>query len=287
MSNLTPDPKRDDNPVPVPSGAIERGLELSDLWVPGEVLQHRELFVEYIRSCRTGFSGPNRLIDIPSRMSFEDLNCFAHLEERIRGNIHKTVLAHVARRDGDIEERVDVQVRILHQVVAVSKVQREQHLFVDVLGSNLSSIMAWRGCMEQFVTGPVALHLYTSDYYQSGQIIARPIMSQPAFKEAVANLSRLADGQIQATSDSSRGSESSWGMKWIISAVNSHHPVLLDGVQEGRIKASDLCNFRHVQRESSTKELFCFEIGSVEYQAELTLNEEHKRPDVYLYARLT
>ena len=182
-------------------------------------------------------------------MSFEDLNCFAHLEERIRDNIHKTVLAHVARRDGDIEERVDVQVRILHQVVAVSKVQREQHLFVDVLGSNLSSIMAWRGCMEQFVTGPVALHLYTSDYYQSGQIIARPIMSQPAFKEAVTNL--------------------------------------LDGVQVGRIKASDLCNFRHVQRESSTKELFCFEIGSVEYQAELTLNEEHKRPDVYLYARLT
>ena len=215
MSNLTPDPKRDDNPVPVPSGAIERGLELSDLWVPGEVLQHRELFVEYIRSCRTGFSGPNRLIDIPSRMSFEDLNCFAHLEERIRDNIHKTVLAHVARRDGDIEERVDVQVRILHQVVAVSKVQREQHLFVDVLGSNLSSIMAWRGCMEQFVTGPVALHIYTSDYCQSGQIIARPIMSQPAFKEAVTNLSRLIDGQIQASS------QSSWGMRWIISAVNN------------------------------------------------------------------
>ena len=281
MSNLTPDPKRDDNPVPVPPGAIERGLELSDLRVPGEALQQRELFNEYIKSCRTGFSGPNRLIDRPSRMSFEDLNCFAHLEERIRDNIHKTVLAHVARRDGDIEERVDVQVRILHQVVAVSKVQREQHLFVDVLGSNLSSIMAWRGCMEQFMTGPVALHIYTSDYYQSGQIIARPIMSQPAFKEAVTNLSRLIDGQIQASS------QSSWGMRWIISAVNSHHSALLDGVQVGRIKASDLCNFRHVQRESSTKKLFCFEIGSVEYQAELTLNEEHKRPDVYLYARLT
>ena len=106
-------------------------------------------------------------------------------------------------------------------------------------------------------------------------------MSQPAFKEAVTNLSRLADGQIKASS------ESSWGMRWIISAVNSHHSALLDGVQVGRIKASDLCNFRHVQRESSTKKLFCFEIGSVEYQAELTLNEEHKRPDVYLYARLT
>ena len=287
MSNLTPDPKRDDNPIPVPSGAIERGLDLSDLRVPGEALQQRELFVEYIKSCRTGFSGPNRLIDRPSRMSFEDLNCFAHLEERIRDNIQKTVLAHVPRRDGDIKERVDVQVRILHQVVAVSKVQREQHLFVDVLGSNLSSIMAWRGCMEQFVTGPVALHLYTSDYYQSGQIIARPIMSQPAFKEAVTNLSRLVDGQIQASSESRRGCESSWGMRWIISAVNSHHSALLDGVQAGRIKASDLCNFRHVQRESSTKKLFCFEIGSVEYQAELTLNEEHKRPDVYLYARLT
>ena len=281
MSNLTPDPKRDDNPVPVPPGAIERGLELSDLRVPGEALQQRELFNEYIKSCRTGFSGPNRLIDRPSRMSFEDLNCFAHLEERIRDNIQKTVLAHVPRRDGDIKERVDVQVRILHHVVAVSKVQREQHLFVDVLGSNLSSIMAWRGCMEQFVTGPVALHLYTSDYYQSGQIIARPIMSQPAFKEAVTNLSRLADGQIKASS------ESSWGMRWIISAVNSHHSALLDGVQEGRIKASDLCNFRHVQRESSKKKLFCFEIGSVEYQAELTLNDEHKRPDVYLYARFT
>ena len=279
MFNLTPDPKRDDKRVPVPSGALERGLELSDLRVPGEALHHRELFVEYIRSCRTGLSGPNRLIDIPSRMSFEDLNCFAHLEERIRGNIHKTVLAHVARRDGDIEERVDVQVRILHHVVAVSKVQRERHLFVDVLGSDLSSVMAWRGCMEQFVTGPVALHLYTSDYYQSEQIIARPMMSQPAFKEAVTNLSRLADGQIQATR------ESSWGMKLIISAVNSHHPALLNGVQEGRIKASDLCNFRHVQRESSAKELFCFEIGSVEYRAELALNEERNRPDVYLYTR--
>ncbi len=278
MSNLTPDPKRDDNPIPVPSGAIERGLELSDLRVPGESLHQRELFVEYIKSCRTGFSGPNRLIDRPSRMSFEDLNCFAHLEERIRDNIHKTVVAHVARRDGDIEERVDVQVRILHHVVAVSKAQRERHLFVDVLGSDLSSVMAWRGCMEQFVTGPVALHLYTSDYYQSGQIIARPIMSQPAFKEAIEHLSTRIGGQIQTTS------RSSWGMRWIISAVNSHHPVLLDGVQAGRIKASDLCNFRHVQRESSTKELFCFEIGSVQYQAELTLNEERKRPDVYLYA---
>ena len=54
MSNLTPDPKRDDNPVPVPSGAIERGLELSDLRVPGEALQQRELFVEYtdLAGCR-------------------------------------------------------------------------------------------------------------------------------------------------------------------------------------------------------------------------------------------
>lgn len=274
MPDPLPQHSRDDSRAPDPSESSAGALEIAGYSIQNEIPQHhRELLNAYRSCCRADLTGVNRLIERPSNMRFEDLNSFAHLEERVRDNVYKTVQRHGTARDC-----ANVYVRTLQHVVAVSKTQRERHLFVDVVGSECASVLAWKGCMEQFVTGPVALHVYISDY-QSKHIIVRPLMSKPAFKEAVTNLSRLADGQIQATSDSS------WGMKLIISAVNSHHSGLLDGVQERRIKASDLCNFRHVQREFSAKELFCFEIGSVEYQAELALNEERNRPDVYLYTR--
>lgn len=138
------------------------------------------LLASYTQRCLAGVGRQGRLVSSAREFSVDDKYAFRMLSEFVAGDVEATISLH-----GAAAAKLGISPRFLHHRVVRDSAYDEHHVFVELQDRELRPIVASRGCLQVFSSGPIACHYILSD---RSSISEYRLVSSPAFAEATASL---------------------------------------------------------------------------------------------------
>lgn len=222
---------------------------------------NRDLFESYQRRCFSGAAKSDEVICSPRGFSIDDHFIFNKLYKLVLEDVEYT-LGHQTPTD----RQVHVEPRFLHHRVVRSNHADEHHVLVEFRDHDLHSVVATRGCLEIFKTGPVAFHYHVID---GEALIIHEMASSAAWTETVKAFNCFSHVQAEGAraknwafalmadlfSAKPRGAlhfDVSWAdevarAEEAVRAIQSIEPIQNGGFNVFRVRAGD--SFYHVRLE--------------------------------------